>query len=111
MPELSLNAWAEYARPLAPGVEGFLWGNVVYVDDRHTEFNRDPTTIYRKMDAYSVANLRLGVNWNSLELSLYANNLLDDDGVVRALRRPPFDPDAVIRVHPRTVGITLRSYF
>ena len=111
VPELSLNAWAEYTRPLGGGVEGFLWGNVVYVDDRHTEFNQDPGTIYRRMDSYSLANLRLGVNWNSLEVSLYANNLFDDDGVVRALRRPPFDPDAVIRVQPRTVGLTLRSSF
>jgi hypothetical protein len=63
------------------------------------------------MESYSVVNVRAGVLWRDMEFSIFANNLLDDDGVARALRRPPFDPDSVIRVEPRTVGVAIRTYF
>jgi outer membrane receptor protein involved in Fe transport len=111
VPEFSFNTSADYSFPLTDSLQGILWGNVQYIGDRHTEFNHDPTTNYRKMDAYTVANARVGVQWDSYEVSFYIHNVFDDGGVVRALRRPPFDPDAVIRTQPRTVGLILRKYF
>ena len=111
VPELSFNTSADYSFPLTDSLQGILWGNVQYIGDRHTEFNHDPTTNYRKMDAYTVANARIGVQWDSNEVSFYINNMFDDGGIVRALRRPPFDPDAVIRTQPRTIGIIVRKSF
>lgn len=92
-------------------MEWFAWANAQYVGERHTEFNHDPSTNYRKMDAYTIVNARIGFNWETWEFSLVSNNLFDDDGVIRALRRPPFDPDAVIRTQPRTVGLVARKFF
>ena len=111
VPKLSFNVSAEYRFPVVNNMEWFAWANAQYVGDRHTEFNHDPNTNYRKMDAYTIVNARIGFNWESWEFSLVSNNLLDDDGVVRALRRPPFDPDAVIRTQPRTVGVVVRKFF
>ncbi len=112
VPELSFNASAEYHFPMRNNMDWFVWANAQYVGDRHTEFSHDPdTSNYRKMDAYTIVNARIGFNWETWEFSLVSNNLLDDDGVVRALRRPPFDPDAVIRTQPRTVGIVVRKHF
>lgn len=111
VPELSFSASADYVFPVNQTVDGFFWGNVQYVGDRHTEFNHDPATNYRKMDAFTVANLRTGVRWGGYDLSLYVHNVFDDGGVIRALRRPPFDPDAVIRTQPRTIGLMLRKQF
>jgi outer membrane receptor protein involved in Fe transport len=111
VPKFSFSASADYEFPINETFDGYFWGNVQYIGDRHTEFNHDPTTNYRKMDAYTVANLRTGVRWSTWDLSLYIHNVFDDDGVVRALRRPPFDPDAVIRTQPRTVGLMVRKYF
>jgi len=111
VPRLSFSASADYSFPLTDRLQGILWGNVQYTGDRHTEFNHDPTTNYRKMDAYTVANARFGVQWDSYEVSFYVHNMFDDGGVVRALRRPPFDPDAVIRTQPRTIGLILRKSF
>ena len=108
--EFSFNASADYRYPISDSLEGFAWGNVVYVGDRHTQFSPDSAN-YRKMESYSVVNVRAGVLWRDMEFSIFANNLLDDDGVARALRRPPFDPDSVIRVEPRTVGVAIRTYF
>lgn len=111
VPKLSFSASADYVFPVNQTVDGFFWGNVQYVGDRHTEFNHDPATNYRKMDAFTVANLRTGVRWDGYDLSLYVHNVFDDGGVIRALRRPPFDPDAVIRTQPRTIGLMLRKHF
>ncbi|GAC20652.1 TonB-dependent receptor [Paraglaciecola arctica] len=110
VPETSFTASAEYSMQLNENIEGFGWMNLQYTDDRFTEFSKENEN-YRKMDAYTLANLRLGVRFSGYEISLFANNLLDDDGVVRAIDRPPFDPPASIRVTPRTVGVTFRGGF
>jgi len=111
VPKFSFSTSADYVFPINDTLNGFVWGNVEYVGDRHTEFSHDPNTNYRKMDAFTIANLRVGVRWDDFDFSVYLHNVFDDDGVIRALRRPPFDPDAVIRTQPRTFGIILRKYF
>jgi outer membrane receptor protein involved in Fe transport len=110
VPKLSFNVSAEYHFPSFRNMDWFVWANAQYVGDRQTEFSKDNPN-YREMDAYTIVNARLGFNWQTWEFSLVANNLFDDDGVIRALRRPPFDPDAVIRTQPRTVGVVVRKYF
>jgi iron complex outermembrane receptor protein len=110
VPETTFTASAEYEQPLVEDYMGFVWFNLQYTGDRATEFNVNGPN-YKKMDAYTVANLRVGVRFRDYEVSLFANNLLDDDGVVRAIGRPPFDPPASIRVNPRTIGITFRGHY
>ncbi|GAB2680639.1 TonB-dependent receptor [Aliiglaciecola aliphaticivorans] len=110
VPETTFNASADYERALSQNYMGFAYFNVQYTGDRATEFNENAEN-YRKMDAYTVANLRLGVRFDEFEVSLFANNLFDDDGVVRAIGRPPFDQPATIRVTPRTVGLTFRGNY
>ncbi|MEO0574522.1 MAG: hypothetical protein AAF004_03600 [Pseudomonadota bacterium] len=63
------------------------------------------------MDANEMYNMRVGVIWKELDVSLYVNNASDSRAVVRALGRPPFDPDARIRVTPRTIGLSIRASF
>lgn len=108
--DLTVNGSVEYRYPLTRALDGFVWANAIYTGDRGTEFSEDQPN-YREMDDYTVANMRLGVQTARWEASLFADNLFDSRGVVRALRRPPFDPDAEIRVRPRTLGITGRVYF
>jgi len=110
VPELSLSGSAEYTQPISDEMEGFVFLNAQYTDDRGTEFSTANPN-YRKMKGFTTANLRIGVKWEDLEISLYGNNILDSRGVVRSSRRPPFDPDASIRVQPRTIGFTVRSHF
>lgn len=110
VPELSFVASAEYRFPLANGMEGFIWTDLQHVGTRHTEFNHQADN-YRRMDEYTLANLRIGVEWENVEVSVFAKNLFDDRGAIRALRRPPFDPDAVIRVEPRTIGVRVKGQF
>ncbi|WP_417317726.1 TonB-dependent receptor [Emcibacter sp.] len=110
VPEFSLNATLEYVHQLSDEMDGFVWLNYQHVGHRQTEFNRAYAD-YRDMDAYNLANIRVGVTWDNMEVSLFADNLFDSRGVVRSLRRAPFDPDGAIRVQPRTIGLTAKTEF
>lgn len=110
VPKLLLSGSAEYSRPISDDIEGFVYASAQYIDDRGTEFDSGNAN-YREMKGYTTANFRIGVNWQDLEVSLFGNNLFDSRGVVRSSRRPPFDPDASIRVQPRTLGVTVRTHF
>lgn len=110
VPEFSFNASVDYERMITDNVTGFVWANLQHVGERNTEFSLSAPN-NRTMDSYEVVNLRAGIEWDNYQLELYANNALDDRGVVRALGRPPFDPDAAIRLQPRTIGVTFRTHF
>ncbi|WP_395344189.1 TonB-dependent receptor [Ningiella sp. W23] len=110
VPETTFNASAQYERPVMDNYLGFAFFNVQCIGDRATEFNVDGPN-YREMDAYTVANLRFGLRFDVYEVSLFANNMFDEDGVVRAIGRPPFDQPAAIRVMPRTIGVTFRGQY
>ncbi len=110
VPELTLNASAEYRMPFAAGFDGYLWLNAQHIGERNTEFDTEAAN-NKVMRSYELVNLRLGVDWERIGISLFANNLTDSRAVVRALGRPPFDPDARIRVQPRTIGLALRGRF
>ena len=110
VPELTLNASLEYRAPLSATTEGYVWVNAQYTDERNTEFDlENPNN--KTMPSYEIGNLRVGMVMGNVDLSLFVKNVSDSRAVVRALGRPPFDPDARIRVQPRTVGVSLRAFF
>ncbi|MFK8052195.1 MAG: TonB-dependent receptor [Woeseiaceae bacterium] len=110
VPELTLNTSLEYRTSVGNELESYTWVNAQYVDDRNTEFDLENSN-NKLMESYRLVNFRTGLTWDRLDVSLFINNLTDSRAVVRALGRPPFDPDARIRVTPRTVGVSLRAYF
>ncbi len=110
VPKTTLTTSIEYTKVLSEDVEGFAWTNIQYTDERTTEFNPENPN-FRKMDSYTVTNVRIGLRFDEYEVSLFANNLFDDNGVIRAIGRPPFDPPASIRVTPRIIGVTFRGAF
>lgn len=110
IPDLSFNMNTEYTFPVTDDMLGYVWFGVQHVGERNTEFDTEAAN-NKLMKSYEVANFRAGVEWGNYQLSLYAQNMFDDRGVVRATGRPPFDPDAVIRVEPRAIGITFRTNF
>lgn len=110
VPRFSMNGSVDYQRPISDAMDGFVWANVQHTGERHTEFDLLGAN-HRRMAAYTLANLRVGVKWDNFEISVFANNLFDSAGIIRSLRRPPFDPDAKIRVTPRTIGLSMRVDF
>ena len=110
VPKVSLNANAEYTFPLGADMHGFVWGGWNYVGKRTTQF--DPAnSLYRVMDAYDTLNVRAGVQWSSMEASVFVQNLGNSDGVIRQVSATPFYPDGAYRVQPRTIGASFRYWF
>ncbi|QXQ06773.1 TonB-dependent receptor [Sphingosinicellaceae bacterium] len=110
VPKFTFTGSGEYAFPLSEKVEGFVWGNYQHVGSRTTDFS-DLQSRFRDMGAYDVVNLRAGVRVGSTEASVFVKNLADSGGVVRALASTPFDAEGVIRIQPRTAGVTVRTNF
>jgi len=110
VPKASFNTSAEYTFPLGADMHGFVWGGWNYVGKRTTQFN-SANSLYREMDAYDVLNVRAGVQWSSMEASVYVQNLNNSDGVVRQVSATPFYPDGAYRVQPRTIGASFRYWF
>lgn len=110
VPELTLNASLDFRTPVSDTVESYAWLNVQHVGERNTEFDLGNAN-NKTMDSYELVNARFGLAWDRYDVSLYITNLSDSRAVVRALGRPPFDPDARIRVRPRTVGLSVRANF
>lgn len=110
VPEFTFSSSAEYVFQVSDDLDAFVYAGYQYMGERFTEFSPQLTT-YRKMDAYNVVNLRAGLTHEGVELSIYANNALDSRGVIRALPASPFDPEARIRITPRTVGANIRVAF
>lgn len=110
VPELTLNASLDYRSALSDTLDGYVWINAQHVGERSTEFDLENTN-NKQMDSYELVNLRVGVAWDRMDVSLFVKNVSDSRAVVRALGRPPFDPDARIRVTPRTIGLSVRADF
>lgn len=110
VPEFTFSSSAEYVFAVSDDLDAFVYAGYQYMGERFTEFSPQLST-YRKMDAYNVVNLRAGLTHEGVELSIYANNALDSRGVIRALPASPFDPEARIRITPRTVGANIRVAF
>ncbi|WP_229819257.1 TonB-dependent receptor [Kordiimonas sediminis] len=110
VPEFAFSGSLEYDYTISDDLEGFVWGNVQYVGDRGSEFSKTNTN-YRHIEAYTLANFRTGIRNERYEASIFFNNAFASKGVIRAQRRFPFDPDASLRVKPRTIGVNLKTYF
>lgn len=110
VPEFTFNGSAEYRFAIGAERDGYAWFNLQHVGERNTQFDTESAN-NKKMNSYELVNLRVGMLWGRYDISLFAHNLTDSRGVLRALGRPPFDPDARIRVQPRTIGLSLRGGF
>ncbi|MGI9308130.1 MAG: TonB-dependent receptor [Gammaproteobacteria bacterium] len=77
VPEHSVVALAGYYPPFGgSGVNGLFEADVEYQSSRYTEEFND-----RKLQAYSLLNLRAGVQMEKWDALLYVNNVFDDDNI------------------------------
>jgi iron complex outermembrane recepter protein len=110
VPKTQFNTTAEYTFPIGTDMHAFVWGGWNYVGKRSTQFSPE-NSLYREMAAYNTLNLRGGVQWSTMEASLFVKNLNNSDGVIRQVSATPFYPDGAYRITPRTVGVSFRYWF
>jgi outer membrane receptor protein involved in Fe transport len=112
----SINA--RYSWPMFQDWEAFVGGDWSYTDDTANRL-RPTDRYYRKLDAYDILDLRLGLQGgNGWTTTLSIDNALDADEIISY----PFDfqtaapidgniPDRLGRVWPRTVSLSFRKSF
>ncbi len=93
---------ADYAREVAQGVEGY--GRVDYTyTDKPVGATSDPLLLEALEDS-ELVNLRIGARFEGLDVSLFAQNLLDASPLINPSRSRYIWQASTFR--PRTIGIT-----
>lgn len=95
-PEYTLNASLDYVTPINSWLTfaGFL--DVQHVDSHQTHVNLDPTG---EIDAYTMVNLRLGVEAENWGVALLGKNLLDEKVVTISSNAPLSDSNFATNTH------------
>ncbi|WP_265570393.1 TonB-dependent receptor [Sphingomicrobium nitratireducens] len=133
VPKFQMAASAYYQQPLSSRADWFVSASVQHVGSRYTQpadqernprdfphelmFNgmdgTEVTTVDLELPSYELVNLSAGVKlYNGLDVSLYVNNLLDENALMS------FDRERGGRARlgynigqPRTIGLTVRKQF
>jgi iron complex outermembrane recepter protein len=118
VPELTGSVNARYSWSMFQDWEGFVGGDWSYVDESANRL-RPTDRYYRKLEAYDILHLRIGLQggdgWMTV---LSVDNALDSDEIISY----PFDfqtaaaingniPDRLGRVWPRSISLSLRKSF
>ncbi len=134
VPEFQIAATASYTFPLNLNgdAEGFIALSAQHVGSRFTQpsdqepdagdfvsglaFGGAPGTDVVSLDlelnSYQLVNLQAGIDWESLSIFIYANNLFDENALLSFDRERGGRARLGFRTNqPRTFGVTLRKSF
>lgn len=103
-PEWALSAFVDYHSQFTNEIEGFLSVGVRYTSESYDTFNRQ-----NEIPSQTAANIRAGLAWDTLRLSLFADNVTDEENVTNARTR--FGEVKRYIGRPRTVGLELAIDF
>ena len=106
VPLWSGSASAQYAFPVSQGADAFVYGDYRYVGSELSDFAELPYTI--RMSDYSLFDGRIGVNFGSNSVDLFAKNLFNKYAIILGSSGP--DSTATI-VTPRTIGLEYQRKF
>ena len=113
-PEWTASAYTEYRMPLSSGLDAYLRADVSYVDEQATLAFTDSQPTGVAVDAYSVGNVRLGLDGEAWGLDLFIDNVWDERaelGRGLAGNGNNLDSTRFTINRPRTVGIMVRRAF
>ena len=112
IPTFTATLSAQYTVPLPKeGWSGYVRGDYSYKGKAGTEL-RPTAATYRTQQAFSLVNLRVGVDNsdNGLGVALYASNVFDKAGDVYLVAGTA-QPTYKVTNQPRTIGLTVNKQF
>ena len=109
VPKFQLNLGLNYAVPLTGSWQGVAAADVTYRDAENAYFASN-IKYNISLAPYTLLNLRLGVINGPWTANLFARNLTNKRAEVSAINSSQ-DPDAMLTVRPRTVGVNLTRKF
>jgi len=110
VPKFQLDVGVNYTRPIYGDWDGMLAvdanyrGRVNAYFASNLEFNLPP------LSSYTLVNLRAGVIKGPWSVTAFARNLTDKRAEVSAINSTQ-DPDALLTVRPRTIGLSVTRKF
>lgn len=104
VPENTLSASATYRRPLTGEITAFAFGQAQYTSDQVDIINSGVPS-----DSVTLVDARLGLEWRSLGLYLFGDNLTNEDGAISV--GSVLLPGMATRPRPRTVGVNMNYRF
>ena len=108
VPKYQASLGLTYLRPIAKGWDGMVATDVTYRGGEDSYFASNAFNI--PLQAYALVGLRMGVIEGPWSVTGFARNLTNKRAQVSAINSSQ-DPDALLTVQPRTVGLTLTRKF
>jgi iron complex outermembrane recepter protein len=109
VPKFQLNFGLNYTAPITGTWQGVIATDVSY-RDAVTAYFASNTQFNLPLAPYTLMNLRLGVINGPWSVTAFARNLTDKRAEVSAINSSQ-DPDALLTVRPRTIGLTATRKF
>ena len=117
VPRFQANLGLSYRRPIMNGWEGLAATDVSFRGRENSYFSSallsvGPPPIYENvpLGSYTMVNLRLGVIKDLWSVTAFARNLTNKRAEISAINSSQ-DPDALLTVRPRTIGLTATRKF
>jgi iron complex outermembrane receptor protein len=108
VPKYQLNLGLSYRRPIANGWDGMIATDATYRDADSSYFTSNSFNI--PLAPYTLVGLRMGVIEGPWSVTAFARNLTNKRAQVSAINSSQ-DPDALLTVQPRTIGLTATRKF
>jgi outer membrane receptor protein involved in Fe transport len=109
VPKVQFDLGLNYTRPMSGTWQGVVAADVSYRDAVNAYFASN-TQFNLPLAPYTLVNLRFGLINGPWSVTAFARNLTDKRAEVSAINSAQ-DPDALLTVRPRTIGITLTRTF
>jgi iron complex outermembrane receptor protein len=109
VPKFQLDVGLNYTAPISGDWQGVIATDVTYRDAVNAYFASN-TAFNIDLAPYTLMNLRVGVINGPWSVTAFARNLTDKRAEVSAINSSQ-DPDALLTVRPRTIGLTATRKF
>jgi iron complex outermembrane receptor protein len=110
VPKFQLNFGLNYTAPITGDWQGVIATGVSYRDAETGYFAGTNNKFNIPLAPYTLMNLRLGVINGPWSVTAFARNLTDKRAQVSVINSSQ-DPDALLTVRPRTIGLTATRKF
>jgi outer membrane receptor protein involved in Fe transport len=108
VPDFQVNLNADYTRPVANGWQMSLGTNVSYRGSVDAYCETNPFNV--PLSSYTLWDLRAGAIYNQWTFTVFARNVTNERAQVSAINSSQ-DPDALLTVRPRTIGLSVTRKF
>jgi outer membrane receptor protein involved in Fe transport len=108
VPKFQLALGLNYRQPIGNGWDGMVATDVTYRDSETSYFASNSFNI--NLAPYTLVGLRIGGIHGPWSVTAFARNLTDKRAQISAINSTQ-DPDALLTVQPRTIGVTATRKF